>query len=158
MIGCMIKSLAFVALFSRMKCLIWRNIVTLQLFSLVSFQMCSRTTRQNRFKIQYGHWFYICKENFLKSLFGFLFGKVGKSDQTTCPKGINLAPCHHKNASGRSFGCPCQGLDSNNCLALMKKLTNQMRCWELMKMKVTRRRRRLARWTSRRLWEKSCIF
>ena len=30
--------------------------------------MCSQTTCQNRFKIQYGHCFHICKENFLKSL------------------------------------------------------------------------------------------
>ena len=29
--------------------------------------MCSQTTCQNRFKIQYGHCFHICKENFMKS-------------------------------------------------------------------------------------------
>jgi hypothetical protein len=33
----------------------------------VSFQMCSQTTRQNRFKFRNGHCFHICKENFLKS-------------------------------------------------------------------------------------------
>ena len=38
-------------------------IVTLQLLSPVSFQMCSQTTRQNRFKFRNGHCFHICKEN-----------------------------------------------------------------------------------------------
>ena len=37
------------------------------MFSPVSFQMCSQTTRQNRFKFRNGHCFHICKENFLKS-------------------------------------------------------------------------------------------
>ena len=35
----------------------------MQLLSPVSFQMCSQTTRQNRFKFRNGHCFHICKEN-----------------------------------------------------------------------------------------------
>ena len=52
---------AFVEILSRMNCLIWPKIVILQLFSLVSSQMCSlKTTCQNRFKFPYDHCFHIC--------------------------------------------------------------------------------------------------
>ena len=52
---------AFVDILSRMNCLIWPKIVILQLFSLVSSQMCSlKTTCQNRFKFPYDHCFHIC--------------------------------------------------------------------------------------------------
>ena len=44
-----------------------KKIVTLQLFSPVSFQMCSQTTRQNRLKFRNCHCSHICKENFFKS-------------------------------------------------------------------------------------------
>ena len=44
-----------------MNYLIWPKIVILQLFSLVSSQMCSlKTTCQNRFKFPYDHCFHIC--------------------------------------------------------------------------------------------------
>ena len=52
---------AFVEILSRMNCLIWPKIVILQLFSLVSSQMCSlKTTCQNRFEFPYDHCFHIC--------------------------------------------------------------------------------------------------
>ena len=52
---------AFVEILSRMNCLIWPKIVILQLFSLVSSQMCSlKITCQNRFKFPYDHCFHIC--------------------------------------------------------------------------------------------------
>ena len=54
-------AIAFVEILSRMNCLIWPKIVILQLFSLVSSQMCSlKTTCQNRFKFPYDHCFHIC--------------------------------------------------------------------------------------------------
>ena len=40
-----------------------KQIVTPQLFSPVSLQMCSQTTRQNRFKFRNGHCIHICKGN-----------------------------------------------------------------------------------------------
>ena len=44
-----------------MNCLIWPKMVILQLFSIVSSQMCSlKTTCQNRFKFPYDHCFHIC--------------------------------------------------------------------------------------------------
>ena len=54
-------AIAFVEILSRMNCLIWPKIVILQLFSLVSSQMCSlKTTCQNRFIFPYDHCFHIC--------------------------------------------------------------------------------------------------
>ena len=54
-------AIAFVEILSRMNCLIWPKIVILQLFSLVSSQMCSlKRTCQNRFKFPYDHCFHIC--------------------------------------------------------------------------------------------------
>ena len=58
---CLCLAIAFVEILSRMNCLIWPKIVILQLFSLVSSQMCSlKTTCQNRFKFPYDHCFHIC--------------------------------------------------------------------------------------------------
>ena len=52
---------AFVEILSRMNCLIWPKMVILQLFSIVSSQMCSlKTTCQKRFKFPYDHCFHIC--------------------------------------------------------------------------------------------------
>ena len=54
-------AIAFVEILSRINCLIWPKIVILQLFSIVSSQMCSlKTTCQNRFKFPYDHCFHIC--------------------------------------------------------------------------------------------------
>ena len=53
-------AIAFVEILSRMNCLIWPKMVILQLFSIVSSQMCSlKTTCQNRFKFPYDHCFHI---------------------------------------------------------------------------------------------------
>ena len=61
-------AIAFVEILSRMNCLIWPKIVILQLFSLVSSQMCSwKTTCQNRFKFPYDHCFHICNLYFMET-------------------------------------------------------------------------------------------